>query len=138
MNVIRPTYLLVLITCLIMVSCFGGPDPIEGENTYTIENTTSDEIQVVYTFASNIGSESGQTDSIVIKPMQSNRFVEFIIGAPDWTPSHVFASMFFLSTEKDTLLKMDVVDDREWVLTDSVIDHGYKVGYYHWLYKFSE
>ena len=133
---IKPTYMILLIICLIMVSCINGPDPIEGQNTFTIENTTSEEIQVVYTFASS--SKSGQTDSAVIKPLQSNRFVEFVLGAPDWTPSHVFASMVFLSTEKDTLRKMDVVDDKEWVLTDSVVDYGYKVGYYHWLYKFSK
>ena len=46
--------------------------------------------------------------------------------------------MVIMSLDNDTLYKMDVIDDSEWILTDTIKDYGYKVGYYHWLYEFSE
>lgn len=137
MNVIRPTYLLVLITCLIMVSCFGGPDPIEGRNTYSIENMTDENIKIIYTYVNNFGSLSGKSDSSIIEPRINKTLNDFRGGYPDYGPSKIYKSIIFLSYQNDTLYNMNVINDDTWILIDSVVDYGYKVGYYHWLYKFS-
>ena len=130
------TFLILTVFALFANSC-NGPDPIEGENTYSVENSTDQTVQVVYTFSHEVASWAGKTDSINIAPQQRQQIVLFFGGLPDWTPSHVFTHMVFLSEAKDTLLNMDVINDADWILTDSIINHGYFVGYYHWTYNFS-
>ena len=114
-------------------------DPIEGENSFAIENTTNDSIQLLFTFTTNVESNrAGKTDSVIVAPQQVNKFLRIIGGVPVLTPNYVFEKIVFTSLENDTIHIMDIIDDKEWILTDSVKDYGYKVGYYHWLYKYTE
>ena len=129
-------FLLTILACF--YSCKVG-DPIEGQNTFAVENLTDKSVELLYTFSSNLGTSfAGKTYSVSIAPQQANIFESFRGGSPDLTPSRTFEKMVFLGIDKDTLYKMDVIDDHEWILTDSVKDYGYKVGYYHWLYKYTE
>ena len=137
MKTFRTFCILTVIACCAF-SC-NGPDPIEGENSYSVLNNTNQAVQVVYTYSQQVSSSlAGKTESIQIAPQQKQPIVLFYGGLPDLKPSHVFTNMVFLSETKDTLLKMDVIKDDEWHLTDSIIDHGYFVGYYHWSYSFSD
>ena len=81
---------------------------------------------------------TGLVQTSMLVPQQENRFLIFGVGSPDLTPSHLFESMLFLSTSNDTLYKMDIIDDKEWNLVDSIVDYGYIVGYYHWTYTFTK
>ena len=113
-------------------------DPIEGENTYSVVNTTDQPIQVAYTYTDEVNwLEMKEGAPVRIEPKQTKQFLMFHGGLPDWTPNYVFENVVFLSETNDTLFILEPVNDDEWLLTDSIKDYGYVVGYYHWTYKFA-
>lgn len=120
-------------TTMLLGGC-NGPDPIEGQNTYTICNEYKDSIKVLFQYS----VKSQDIDSTIIAPQQTHTISTLIGGISEWSPNYVFDWFVFLSANNDTLLIMDVVNDDEWTLVDSIADYGYKVSYYHWLYKFNK
>lgn len=129
----------LLILSGVLIGCY-TIDPHEGLTSYTINNQTKDTIQLIYTVLPEMEYQfgTGLVQTSMLVPQQENRFLIFGVGSPDLTPSHLFESMLFLSTSNDTLYKMDIIDDKEWNLVDSIVDYGYKVGYYHWTYTFTK
>ncbi len=129
---------LVLLFTFAFTNCI-TKDPIEGRNTFALKNMTQTDIQLAYKFSTDLGGwNAGKTDTVIVASKETNIFVTLYGGDPRLTPSRVLEQMVIMSLDNDTLYKMDVIDDSEWILTDTIKDYGYKVGYYHWLYEFSE
>ena len=136
--IMKNVHYLVFLLAFGLTSCI-TTDPIEGRTTFAINNTTQNDIQLVYKFSTGLGDwNAGKTDSVMVASKEIKTFILYDGGNPQLTPSRVLEKMVMLSLGNDTLYKMDVIDDSEWILTDSIKDYGYKVGYYHWLYEFSE
>ena len=134
----KNVHYLVFLLAFGLTSCI-TTDPIEGRTTFAIYNMTQYDIQLVYKFSADLGDwNAGKTDSVIVAPKETNIFILYGGGCPVLRPSRVLEKMVILSLSNDTLYNMDVIDDNEWILTDSVKNYGYVVGYYHWLYKFSE
>lgn len=131
-------YIVATIIGFLFSSCHNVIDPYEPLSSFSIDNESSDTIHLVYTYnqVPDIGSFSGSTKKEVIAPRQKTEFAAWTSGRPDFSPKYLFERMVFLSSSNDTLLKMDVIDDSEWILVDSVADYGYKVGYCYWIYTF--
>ena len=131
-----------IILGLLLFSCIFGcgvVDPIEGRTTFAINNTTQNDIRLVYMFSTDLGDwNAGKTDSAIVESKGTNIFILYGGGNPYLTPNRVLEKMVILSLDNDTLYNMDVIDDSEWILTDSIKDYGYKVGYYHWVFKFTD
>ena len=128
----------ILLPIISIVFCLTAclPDVFEGRNTYFVNNATTDTIQVVFELMPDkiFGSEKA-IKSIIVLPARDTCLQSYTIGTM-WTPSSVFKSIVFLSTAKDTLYKMDIINDDEWVLTDSAPDYGSPVSFYNWTYSF--
>lgn len=120
--------------CIFLTSCI-TIDPIEGQTTFSIENTTEESVKVLYTYIENTSSFAEKSDSAIIEPKTTN-MINLFIWNPDLTPSNLYKEIIFISLQNDTLYNMSIINNDEWILTDSIKDYGYQVGYYHWLYKF--
>ena len=137
-----------IILLLFIVACFfscNEIDPIDGENTYTIDNKTNETIKVSYCLASQMGEGlAGKTSTETIAPQQKTRFLLLYGGVMRWSPSYVFEKLVFLSSDNDTLRVFREINDNEWILTDSVsiscIKPGYPfdVWFLDWTYTFSK
>lgn len=120
--------------CIFLTSCI-TIDPIEGQTTFSIENTTEESVKVLYTYIENTSSFAEKSDSAIIEPKTTN-MINLFMWNPDLTPSNLYKEIIFISLQNDTLYNMSIINNDEWILTDSIKDYGYQVGYYHWLYKF--
>jgi hypothetical protein len=125
-----------------MVGC-NGPDPIDPKNTYSVENQTEQDVNVVYTITKDhIFWElprRNYTDSCVAFTEATTQLpldkYGFYVSS---TPSEMFEKVVFLSISGDTLRVLYPIDDSLWVDSISIVDYGYKVRNYHWLYKLNK
>ena len=137
----------IILLFFIVAFCFScnEVDPIDGENTYTIDNKTNEAIKVSYCLATQMGEGlAGKSSTETIAPQQKTRFLLLYGGVLRWSPSYVFEELVFLSSDNDTLRVFSEIDDNEWIQTDSVSSAPLKPGlppfdvwFFDWTYTFS-
>ena len=142
MKTIRIILLLFIVACFF--SC-NEIDPIDGQNTFTIDNKTNDTIKLVYSITPEVGAGlGGKTSTETISPQQKTKFLVLYIGAPQVSPNYVFEKLVFLSSDNDTLRILNEINDNEWIQTDSVrvgyLKPGrpFEVWFIDWTYTFSK
>ena len=145
--IMRPKrFFYIPLVVLLIAICFSNcvtVDPINPQNTYSIDNLTPEDIKVAYTILpEHIFWERPArsfTDTCFVfanttTQLPLNKYGFYVSECP----SRLFERIVILSADNDTLKLLFPIDDTLWQDSISVSDYGYIVRNHNWLYEFTE